>query len=351
MLIPGRDEAVDQIVEILESLVGERLSASQVCREPGVGAADATVEIGVFTFLIEWKGQGTVASVVGAVEQLQRYSKGYTSGAIPLVAVPYMGPSGQRRCEDAGIAWIDLSGNAAISAPGLRIHIQGRPNLFKNRGRPSSAFAPKSSRVARWLLIHPKKEMNQREIASATDMSEGFTSKTISRLIDDGLVARTASGKIKVRDPGLLLDAWAEKYRFDRHRIIQGHIPSRTSEALVADLSEHFRAEAIGYAATGLSAAWQLTHFVAYRIVSVYLDHDLPLSRIEELGFREDDRGANTWFVIPNDRGVFQGSSIQDGVRCVHPVQVYLDLLGHPERASDAADRVRSDYFKWVKNE
>ncbi len=164
-------------------------------------------------------------------------------------------------------------------------------------------------------------------------------------------MVRTQNGKIKVKDPNLLLDAWAEKYRFDRHRVIRGHVPSRTTESLLANLSEHFHAESIGYAATGLSAAWQLTHFAAYRIVSVYIERDLPNSRIEELGFREDDRGANTWLVIPNDRGVFQGSSMREGVRCVHPVQVYLDLLGHPERASEAADRVRSDYLKWANND
>lgn len=351
MLIPGDNQAIAQIVEMLGKLVGEGPSTSDVCREPEINGADAEVEIGQFTFLIEWKGQGTVASVARAITQVQRSPNGYGRGAIPLVAVPYMGPSGMKECEKAGVSWVDLSGNARISAPGLHINIQGRPNLFIHRGRPSSAFAPKSSRITRWLLIHPKREMSQREIASATDMSEGFTSKIVARLAADRLVVRTQNGKIKVKDPNLLLDAWAEKYRFDRHRVIRGHVPSRTTESLLANLSEHFHAESIGYAATGLSAAWQLTHFAAYRIVSVYIERDLPNSRIEELGFREDDRGANTWLVIPNDRGVFQGSSMREGVRCVHPVQVYLDLLGHPERASEAADRVRSDYLKWANND
>ncbi|RLC03935.1 MAG: hypothetical protein DRH90_10000 [Deltaproteobacteria bacterium] len=67
----------------------------------------------------------------------------------------------------------------------------------------------------------------------------------------------------------------------------------------------------------------------------------------DQLHFREDDRGANTWLVVPNDKGVFHGSSDQDGIVCVHPVQVYLDLKGHPERAKEAASMVRQEKLKW----
>jgi len=34
---------------------------------------------------------------------------------------------------------------------------------------------------------------------------------------------------------------------------------------------------------------------------------------------RKDDRGANIWLVVPNDRGVFHGSSTRDDIVCVHP--------------------------------
>jgi hypothetical protein len=31
----------------------------------------------------------------------------------------------------------------------------------------------------------------------------------------------------------------------------------------------------------------------------------------------------------------------------VHPVQVVLDLAGHPERAREAAERVRLQHLEW----
>jgi hypothetical protein len=347
MKVPQEKKAVEQVVALLVDLVGAKPSETSVRRQRDAGGADAIAEIGRFRFVIEWKGSGAIASVVGAVEQVLRSSKELGGGVIPLVAVPYMGREGQVRCEKAGVAWVDLSGNARISEPPLRIHIEGRPNGFKRRGRPSSAFAPKSSRIARWLLIHPAREMSQREIAIATEMDEGFTSRIVATLVDENLVLRTPGGKIRARDPNLLLDAWAEEYRFERHRVVQGHIPARSSDALLDRLSSELRVHKIGYAATGLSAAWIMTRFTGYRIVTLYVDDEERLAEVEQLGFREDERGANTWLVVPNDRGVFQGALVRDGVRCVHPVQVYLDLAGHPERSSEAAQRVRSEHLRW----
>jgi len=59
------------------------------------------------------------------------------------------------------------------------------------------------------------------------------------------------------------------------------------------------------------------------------------------VGLREEPQGENVWLVVPNDVGVFQGAADHQGVRCVHPVQVYLDLKGHPERAVEAAEQLR----------
>jgi hypothetical protein len=58
-------------------------------------------------------------------------------------------------------------------------------------------------------------------------------------------------------------------------------------------------------------------------------------------GFRSEERGANTWLVVPNDEGVFEGAEDRDGVPCVHPLQAYLDLKGQPERATEAAADLR----------
>jgi hypothetical protein len=347
MKIPKGQHAIDEAISLLENLLGPPPQGAVVRDEPRDPRFDAVARIGDHTFLIEWKGSSSVSSVSSAIEQIQRHARHLYDAAIPVIAVPFMGPSGKARCEEAGIGWIDLSGNARILGPGLVLRVEGNKNRFVQPGRPSSVFAPKSSRIARWLLIHPHREMSQREIAAATDMGEGFTSRIVSRLADEHLIVRGPRGRVKVRDPDLLLDAWAEHYSFDRHEILKGHIPARSSDKLLTDLAAILEDRHVPYATTGLSAAWVLTQFAGFRTVTFYVGDALPENVLREANFRQDERGANTWLVVPNDDGVYQGASDRNGLRCVHPVQVYLDLAGHPERSAEAASDLRKQILDW----
>lgn len=309
--------------------------------------ADVAIEAGPFAFVVDWKSTGAAATVAASIEQVRHRAEDMGGNAVPLVVVPFMGESGRERCANADVAWVDLSGNARIFAPGLRILVEGKPNRYKRRGRPSSAFAPKSSRIARWLLMHPAEFLTQREIGKATGTDEGYTSRIVGKLEDDGLIVRDTSGAIKPRDPDLLLDAWREAYDFSKHRIIRGHVAARAGDATLRQLADTLANASEDYAATGLAAAWLLDRFAGFRTVSLYLP-EAPTPELESaLSFREDARGANVWLVIPNDEGVFHGAALREGVRYVHPVQAYLDLHAHPERADEAAQRLRAERLKW----
>jgi hypothetical protein len=258
-----------------------------------------------------------------------------------------MGDVGRRICEEACVSWLDLSGNARIIAPGLRVIIEGKTNQFIVRGRPANVFAPKSSRVVRRLLIQPSKYVCQREIARATGLDEGFVSRLVIRLEKDDYLVRAEDGTVRPKDPGLLLDAWREAYQFSKHTIHHGHVAARSGDTLLRVVSDTLTKRGIEHAATGLAGAWVLTRFAAFRIATVYLPTDPSPTLLDELGFREDPRGANLWLVVPNDAGVFQGAVEKDDIRCVHPVQVYVDLKDHPERAPEAAERLRAELLIW----
>ena len=344
---PTEHQAIRQVAERLAELLDIAPSDAEIRRPPARLSMDALIDVGRRTFAVEWRATSAAAPVAMAAEQVRESAAEVGSDVVPLVAVPFMGQVGRQQCQEAGVGWLDLSGNARISAAGIRVLVKGQPNRFKRRGRPSSVFAPKSARIARWLLLHPHHPMSQREIAQATDMDEGFTSRIVSRLEDDQLIRRLEDGSVTVRDPDLLLDAWGEDYEFSKHRILRGHAAARSGDALLGQLSERLRMEDIPYAATGLAAAWRMTRFAAFRIVTLYLGGVPGQAVLERLGIREEEQGANVWLVLPNDQGVFHGATDWKGVRCVHPVQVYLDLLAHPERARDAAERIRQEYLNW----
>ena len=311
------------------------------------GDGDVVVTAVGQTFAVELTEAASAGPVAIHAERAAGAAKALRKRAIPVVAVPYMGPSGKDACERAGVSWLDFSGNARIVAPGIRIIVDGRPNQFPKRGRPSSAFAPKSSRIARWLLMHPAEAMAQREISQATGVSEGLVSRVVARLEEEHYVVREDGRQIRAASPQVLLEAWQDEYRFAKHTILQGHVAARSGDALTRFVADGLTAAKVEHAATGLSAAWQLTRFAGFRTATFFVDAEPSAALKENLGFRDDARGANLWLVVPNDAGVFQGAEERDGVRCVHPVQVYLDLKEHPERAAGAAERIRTEFLSW----
>jgi DNA-binding MarR family transcriptional regulator len=217
--------------------------------------------------------------------------------------------------------------------------------MFRKRGRPADLFAPKSSRVARWLLLHPEKAVRQGELAAAVGLGGGFVSRIVKQLEERELVLRDDSGAIRVRDAAVLLDAWRERYDFSRHEALKGVVATRSGDEALQRLASLFASEKVPYAATGLGAAWLLSHFAGFRRVTFYLKQLPSSSQLEKIGFSEGEAGANVWLVLPNDEGVFLGEEVREGVRCVSPVQAYLDLKGHPERAEETAERLREQYL------
>ncbi|MBK9117995.1 MAG: hypothetical protein IPM18_00080 [Phycisphaerales bacterium] len=266
--------------------------------------------------------------------------------AIGLVAVPYMGDVGKRVCMDAGVGFVDLSGNAMIEAPGLRVNIAGLPNQFVRRGRPSSVFALKSSRVSRLLLLDPQRWWRQGELAAEVRL-EPDTSAASARWEQDVLIERNPDGAMRPKEPQLLLDAWKGEYDFRDHDIREGHVTAKTGEELAKRVMD--ACKSLGYSSTltGLAAAWLLAPFAGYRLVAVYINKLASERLLQRLKWHEEKRGANLWLVRPNDEGVFHGAKSINGISCVSPVQAFLDLQAMPERSQEAAEQLRKERMQW----
>lgn len=309
--------------------------------------ADLTAEFGRLRLVVEYNATGSAAVVGSAISQARRHAEQLGRGALPVVAVGHMGESGRRLCAAAGVSWFDLSGNAHIVGPGLLVHVEGKPNKFSQRGRPSTVFAPRSARVARLLLLDPRRAFRQQDLSRESGLDDGFVSRIVHRLEDDGLVRRGEDGSLTVVDPNLLLDAWAEVYDFTKHTITKGHVTAPAGEKLLAQVSQTFSKSKFRHAATGLAAAWLHTSFAGFRLATFFVEK-LPGERLlREIGFREEAKGANLWLVVPNDEGVLLGAEARDDIPCVHPVQTYLDLQAQPERATEAAGELRSRLLNW----
>ncbi len=345
MLEPSAIDDAQTVERMFASWLGPEAVSIVLSPPNAIEAPSFELRAREILFLGISRSRADTAVVAAALEKFERAH--LLPGQRPLLVVPYMGEVGDRLCREAGVAWLDLSGNAHIRGVDLFIHVEGKPNKFRSVGRPSNAFAAKSSRITRFLLENHDHAFSQSEIADATGLGAGYTSKIVRRLEDLQLLTRNDADQVRVRDPDLLLEAWREKYEFSMHSIVKGTVAARSSEELAFHLQAGLREFEGQFAATGLAAAWAMTKFANHRIVTFFVEQ-VPDSALKStLGFRSGEKGANVWLVTPKDRGVFQGKEDVDGLMCVHPVQAYLDVLAHPERGQEAAHELRSSLLNW----
>jgi DNA-binding transcriptional ArsR family regulator len=313
--------------------------------ERGVGpsiARDGWIEMRVdeppATLAIVPARESRRSLVLDAARRAQRYA-GEVIGGLPTVVVPHMTPAGIEAAESVGVGWFDLAGNAHLMAPGILLHVEGVPANIRRPGRPASAFAPRSARVARAMLVEPERHWTQKELIDATALAQGMVSRTLSRLTDLRLVDQDDQGRYWVPSPGDLIEAWRDEYDYRRNEIVPAHMTG-SGIGLARDLVGRLRSAEVGCALTGLPAAWLCDGFAQFRLVSVFVEGS-PLRAAELAGLRVGEQGANVHLIRPAEDGVYYGSREIDGVRCVHPVQTYLDLSGLPERAAEAAEHLR----------
>ncbi len=340
------EHTMQEIINSLEDLLSLPVKQAKRPLGPGPVIPDLVVKAGPSIFAIEFKSSSYLQSLAPLLKfiELTQPSKW---NMIFILCVPFMGPGGKELCDKYGINWFDLSGNGRIALPHMRIHVEGKPNLYKKRGRKPNLFAPKSSRLMRYLISHSTSYISQRELSTLVDVDEGYVSTVTRKLEEFNLIERNQKNELRLPDPNLLLKSWVDAYDFNRHRIIKGHTPARSGVQLFNNIADYLNNESVPYASTGLAAAWQYTHFATFRIVSVYLKNSLSEQQRNDIGFVDDPEGANTWLIIPNDEGVFDGSQEIAGIRCASPLQTYLDLKGHPERSKEAAEELRKHHLRW----
>lgn len=307
------------------------------------GTVDLLVRAGSTRLVMEHVASADAPSVDGAIQQLKHYVR---KGDVPVVVVPFMGDVGRRLCSQASVSWLDLSGNADIRSRSLRILIEGRPNRYVHLGRPATPFAPKSSRLARWLLIHPTASFSQRELARHTQLDASQVSRLVARFREQRLVRVDESGRVALNDRRLMLEAWSADYQFQRHHVLKAHVPGRSGTETVEQLARALERLGTQYALTGLAGCWSYTHFAGFRLVTAYVASLPKAAQLQSIDFVEQEKGSNVWLVLPDDRGVFDGERRIDGLVTAHPVQVWLDLKEQPERSSDAAEELHARILK-----
>lgn len=264
--------------------------------------------------------------------------------ALPPPAVEAMGSSGVEVHNVRVVDWQDFAGTASIvNHPQMQVLIQGSKPERQAPGRKKNLFAPLSSRVAHWLLLHSAWESTAREIGDATGIDSGHLSRILARLSDLELIQRDGRS-IRLPNPSALLEFWREAFTPPCGNILKGVIPGRSGQQTMIALEKRLREARRRYAFSGLAAASVWNWQGDFRVTTCYLEGKLSAQLKRKLGFVElDGDAANVWIMEHADQVAFLGSERRLQTQVASPVFAYVDLAIHPEMAKEAAASLRQN--------
>jgi hypothetical protein len=328
----------------------EALPAFQVTQERPTKQAtwDLTVMVGsgktARRILVECKSVGEPRYLAQAITRLtlatRRLPRTY-----PVVAAPYISPEGQRLCRDAGVGYLDLSGNAFLRFDGVLVDRRSTERPAREKSRLKRLFSPKSSRVLRVLLEQSDMEWTLARLADEAEISLRTAHLVINALGEKAFVDKRR-GAIRLQQPGALLDLWGENYRVDEHRRLTLYSFIRDPRELAAKLASQANAQKGRLALTLHSGAALVAPFVRSPDVHAYFHGDVH-RLLKAIDLRPVESGGNVHLLVPNDEGVFYRTQTVDHVPVVCNTQLYLDLLHYPARGREQAEELRRQKLRY----
>ena len=258
-----------------------------------------------------------------------------------VFVAPYVSPESARLCEEAGVGYLDLSGNGHLAFANVYYHVEGKSNRFKEDRPLKSLFSPKASRVLQVLLRGPLVPRRVKDLADGAKVSWGLVSKVRTELLNQEWAVDEADG-IRITQPDAILDAWKAEDRWDRRTTMQQY-SLLTMEALEIAERSHGYFGKQRHAFTQWFAAHLRCPHVPPPVVTLYVEEfpmDIQIKTF--LNVRRVDSGGRLRLVVPDDEGVFLFSQDVDGLPIVSDVQIYLDAVGAGLRGEEAAEELRT---------
>ncbi|MDQ0093284.1 hypothetical protein [Paeniglutamicibacter psychrophenolicus] len=284
---------------------------------------------------------------VASVSETISRNKNSDAGNIDMVVTRYLAKSTRDRLSEAGVSYIDLTGNICLRSnkPALFISDRGADSdPWRGPGRPLGTLkgAP-AARVVRALLDFPG-PWKIRELVDISKASTGSVYRVVEFLENEALLVRTEDRSILVPEWPRLLRRWSEDYQFLRsNRVTRWNAP-RGIEAFLEKVAGNKSGE---YAVTGSIAAANWEAYAPARSAMVYCQDSQQLA--EENGLRPAESGVNVLLAQPANDVVFERRVARsDGLLLAAPTQTAVDLMTGPGRAPSEAEEL----LNWMmKNE
>lgn len=283
-----------------------------------------------------------------ALLELRNYVAQRAPAATPVYIAPYLSPSVRQLCEEKGVCYLDLAGNARIAFGGVFIERMVADGPVAEQRGLKSLFRPKSAQVLRAMLREPGRAWRVTELSDISGVSLGHVSNVRTALIDREWASASDDGLV-LSEPDGLLDAWRDSYTAPPGEQLRFYTPLH-GRALEDAARRALRAEdGRGRAAfASFSAAQWLSPYGRTGMHYFFADEEGLRMLQAALKLVPIPKGENVVVTVPQDLGLLSDTiEPAPGAVCTSPVQTYLDLSIAGERGAEAADHLRQERLSW----
>lgn len=322
--------------EILAERLPEGWQVQAVPSSPDQGA-DGIVDLvspdGVLRRLL-FEAKRTVESrdVQAICNQLARYADDVTSSppVTGVVMARYLSPPVRQKLIDAGLSFVDATGNVRVSSPrpGLFVSDRGADrDPWRGPGRPRGSLkgAP-AAQVVRALLDYDR-TWPIRTLVETAGTSTGAAYRVVQFLEEEGLVERRGS-QVLVPQWQPLLRRWSRDYELVASNRTTTWLAPRGLDRFLPRMAE----TDLEYAVTGTLAAAEWARYAPARSAMIYTPDAAAAAAAWDL--RPTEAGVNVVLAEPKSTAVFARTRVRTdgGYLIAAPAQVAVDLLTGPGR-------------------
>lgn len=255
-----------------------------------------------------------------------------------VVVSRYISPPMRKRLSEAGLSFVDATGNIRLNIPqpGLYIADQGADrDPWRGPGRPRGTLkGSPAAKVVRALLDYDR-AWKIRELVGTAEVSTGSAYRVLQFLEKEELATRDDSGAVLVPDWVALLRRWSEDYGFVR----DSHVTRWIAPRGLPSVMERAAGSPVDYAVTGTLAAANWAPYAPARAAMIYTADAERAAQLWQL--RPADAGANVMLAEPGTDVVFARTlTTPAGITVASPPQVAVDLMTGPGRSPSEAEEL-----------
>lgn len=298
----------------------------------------------------EYKSNGQPRYARSAILELRNYVAHRAAKATPVFIAPYISPAVRQLCDETGVGYLDLEGNARIAFGGVFIERMVADKPAAQQRELKSLFRPKSAQVLRAMLREPSRAWRVTELSETSGVSLGHVSNVRTGLIDREWALASDDGLV-LSDPNAVLDAWRDSYTAPQGERLRFYTPLHGSALETAARSALRSDSGPGRAAfASFSAAQWLSPYARTGTHYFFADEEGLRKLQAALKLTPSSKGDNVVITVPKDLGLLADTiEPAPGAVCTSPVQTYLDLFIAGERGAEAADHLRQERLSWPK--